>query len=137
MSARRRTIAAGVLIGIGIAATLAAFAGRACRHEREVAERAASLTGGDPGEGRAALRRLGCDACHSVPGVRGANGLVGPPLDHMASRVYIAGVLPNTAANLILWIRWPQGVLPKSGMPNLDASEADGRNIAAYLYTLE
>jgi cytochrome c len=138
MSAERRAIAAGVLIGgILVATVFVTFAVRSWRHEREVAERAAALTGGDPEAGREALRRLGCTTCHSVPGVPGANGLVGPPLAHLASRAYIAGVLPNTAANLIVWIRWPQGVLPKNAMPNLGASEADGRNIAAYLYTLE
>jgi cytochrome c1 len=132
-----RKIALGVLVAAVVATALAGFVGRTYRHEQEVAQRAAALTGGDPEEGPEALRRLGCVTCHSVPGVRGAVGLVGPPLDHMASRVYIAGVLPNTAANMLVWIRWPQGVLPKSGMPNLDASEADSRNIAAYLYTLE
>jgi cytochrome c2 len=138
MSAKERAIAAGILVSVILAATIgAAFAARSWRHEREVVERATALTGGDPDEGRKALRRLGCVTCHSVPGVPGANGLVGPPLAHMASRAYIAGVLPNTAANLIVWIRWPQGVLPKNGMPDLGASEADGRNIAAYLYTLE
>jgi cytochrome c len=110
---------------------------RGSARERELAERARRLTGGDPEEGRVAVARLGCTACHSVPGVRGANATVGPPLDRMGSRTFIAGVLPNTPENLILWIKWPQGFLPKSAMPNLDASDADGRNIAAYLYTLE
>lgn len=110
---------------------------RALVHDRTLAQRAAVMTGGDPAAGRAALRRLGCATCHTIPGVRGADGRVGPPLDHMANRSFIAGVMANTPANLIVWIRWPQGVLPRSGMPNVGASEADSRNIAAYLYTLE
>ena len=137
MSARMGTITTGILLGVGLVTILAGFIVRSNRQERAIAERAAALTGGDPDRGRDAIRRLGCGSCHHVPGVRDANGRVGPPLDHMASRVYIAGVLPNTAANLFIWIRWPQGVLPKNAMPNLGASESDARDIAAYLYTLE
>ncbi len=94
-------------------------------------------TGGRVVRGPEAIRRLGCGTCHTIPGVTGASGDVGPPLDRMASRVYIAGVMPNTADNLIVWIRWPQGVLPKSGMPNTGASAAESRDIAAYLLTLK
>ena len=43
-------------------------------------------TGGDAERGRAALRRYGCDACHLIPGVRGADGLVGPSLERSRER---------------------------------------------------
>jgi cytochrome c len=47
---------------------------------RELEARAAGLTGGDPHAGREAIAHYGCGACHTVPGVRRAQGMVGPPL---------------------------------------------------------
>jgi cytochrome c1 len=105
--------------------------------QRDAVERARALTGGEPLRAATAIGRLGCGSCHDIPGVPGARGQVGPPLAHMGARVYIAGVMPNTPENMILWIRWPQGVLPKSVMPNMGASEAESRDIAAYLFSLQ
>ena len=104
---------------------------------RELERRAADLTGGSPSAGREAVLRYGCESCHSIPGVPRANGLVGPPLGGIASRVYVAGVLQNTPDNLVLWLRDPQGVDPKTAMPFLGVSEDDARHIAAFLYTLK
>ena len=98
---------------------------------------AAQMTGGDPGRGRAAIKRYGCQACHTIPGVEGADSLVGPPLDRIASRTYVAGVVTNTPGNMVRWIRDPHGVDPLTAMPNLGVSEEDARDIAAYLYTLK
>ena len=102
------------------------------------AERAAAeMTGGDPARGRAAISRYGCSTCHTVPGVSGANGLVGPPLSQVASRVYLAGRLQNTPDNMIHWIQNPQGVDEKTAMPNLGVTDMDARDIASFLYTLK
>src|SRR5215467_2596066 len=57
---------------------------------------AAAMTGGNPARGKEELRQYGCVSCHTIPGIRGANALVGPSLEHIPSRMYIAGVLPNT-----------------------------------------
>jgi cytochrome c1 len=100
-------------------------------------EKAARLTGGDPRRGRVAIRQYGCAACHTIPGVEGATGLVGPPLDRIGSRVFLAGQLENTPENMMRWIRDPQGIEPGTAMPNLHVTEEDGRDIAAYLYTLQ
>ncbi len=100
------------------------------------ARSAAELTGGDPARGRVLMRSYGCQSCHTIPGVTGANGLVGPPLTGMASRSYVAGVLVNTPDNLIRWILDPRAVDPLTAMPNVGVSPADARHIAAYLYTL-
>jgi cytochrome c2 len=62
--------------------------------------------------------------------------MVGPPLDHFAYRVYIAGMLPNTPDNLMHWIQKPQEVVPRNAMPDMGVNEKDSRDIAAYLYTL-
>ena len=96
----------------------------------------ANSIGGDPARGRAMLRKYGCQSCHSIPGVAGANGLVGPPLGGIASRAYIAGVLPNTPENMLRWIEDPKGVDSLTAMPNTGVTDADARHITAYLYTL-
>jgi cytochrome c len=77
----------------------------------------------------------GCGSCHTIAGVSGANGGIGPELSHFADRRYIAGRLPNTAPNLIRWIRSPQQVDPGNVMPDLNVSGRDARDIAAYLYS--
>ena len=94
------------------------------------------VAGGDPARGRGAVQGYGCGACHSIPGVRGANATVGPPLDHFANRRFIGGELPNEPDNLIKWIMNPQAVEPGTAMPNLNVNEAAARDMAAYLYTL-
>jgi hypothetical protein len=40
-----------------------------------------------------------------IPGIEGANGLVGPSLSQVGDRVYIAGVLRNTPDNMVVWLR--------------------------------
>src|SRR5918996_6581330 len=104
--------------------------------ESEVEKNARQMPGGDPAHGALLVRRYGCNACHIIPGVPGARGKVGPSLDGIASRVYLAGKLNNTPPNLIRWIRDPQGVLRGTAMPNMGVSEQEGRDLAAYLYTL-
>jgi len=94
------------------------------------------ISNADAGRGRAAIRRYGCGSCHSIPGITGADGLVGPPLGQIASRVYIAGVLPNEPENMIRWIQNPPAVDEKTAMPNMGVTARDARDIAAYLYTL-
>lgn len=93
------------------------------------------ITGGDPRAGRQLLARYGCASCHSIKGIAHADSRVGPPLDEIRSRGYIAGVMPHTADNLIEWIRHPRRVLPHTAMPELGVSEAEARDMAAYLYT--
>ena len=94
------------------------------------------VAGGHAERGAAAVRRYGCGSCHTIPGVRGAAGEAGPPLTRYARRTYVAGMLPNTAENLVRWIEHPQQVVPGNAMPNLGVTDAEARDIAAYLYTL-
>jgi cytochrome c1 len=107
----------------------------ACNHETERA--AAAMTGGDPQRGKVAVSRYGCATCHTIPGINGADALVGPPLTQMGSRSYIAGVMPNNPANMIRWIENPPGVDRLTAMPNLGVTDSDARDIAGYLYTLK
>lgn len=86
--------------------------------------------------GRAVIAAHGCAACHLIPGIRGAQGRVGPPLTRMGRRVYIAGLLPNTRAAMVRWLRDPPAVDPTTAMPAVGLSEADAQAAAAYLSTL-
>ena len=101
------------------------------------ARQAAEMTGGDPRRGRAMAKDRGCGACHRIPGVDDARGLVGPPLDGFADRVYVAGMVPNAPDYLIAWIRDPQQINPRTAMPNVGLSAGEAQDIAAYLYTLK
>lgn len=91
---------------------------------------------GDTEQGRVAIRRHGCGACHSIPGITGANARVGPRLDGIVEQSFIAGKLSNSPENLARWIQDPQEVTPGTAMPDLDVSETEARDIAAYLYTV-
>lgn len=91
----------------------------------------------DPRRGAIALHQYSCTSCHRIPGIVGAVGHVGPPLEGIATRKYLAGRLPNTPVNMIRWIRDPQGVNPATLMPNLEVTEAHALDIAAYLATLD
>ena len=82
------------------------------------------------------LQAYGCGFCHAIPGVPNARGTIGPPLDRLGRRVYLAGVLPNTPQELARWIRAPQAIKPKTGMPNVNATQRDATDMAAYLYRL-
>jgi cytochrome c len=97
---------------------------------------AAALTGGNAYAGREKAREYGCGSCHTIPGVAGAHALVGPPLDGIAGRMFIAGVLTNTPQHMVSWIVDPPAIDSATAMPNLGVTEEDARDIAAYLYTL-
>lgn len=90
----------------------------------------------DADRGKAAIRAYGCGSCHSIPGVSGANGRVGPPLDDFGTRYYIAGAVPNNFENLVQWIMAPDSIEPGTIMPILGVSEEEAADIAAYLATL-
>ncbi|HEV7992738.1 MAG TPA: c-type cytochrome [Gemmatimonadaceae bacterium] len=118
-------------------ALLVALFATACSRTAEAdAREAAEMTGGDPSRGPALMRKYGCQSCHTIPGVVGADGLVGPPLAGIASRSYIGGVLPNAPDNMLRWIRDPRAVDPLTAMPNTGVTPSDARHIVAYLYTL-
>ena len=122
---------AGVVLYYGAMSVHEVAQNRAAIHDD-----ARLLTGGDPTRGRALLRPYGCASCHTIPGVVGADGLVGPPLAGIANRVYVGGVVTNTPQNLIRWILNPKAIDPMTAMPSVGVTEDQARDIAAYLYTL-
>lgn len=95
-----------------------------------------AVPGGDARRGADLAQAYGCGACHTIPGIKGARSQVGPALDNLRERVFLAGRLPNVPDSLIRWIVTPQLYQPGGAMPNLGISEADARDIAAYLYSL-
>ena len=125
------------MTSILLCAVLLSMSSACDRLSRTEVERAATLTGGgDARSGRTEIRKYGCNACHEISGVPGARGLIGPRLDGIGQRYYIAGELPNTPDNLMLWIQHPRQVEPHTAMPEMGVTEQDSRDIAAYLYTL-
>ena len=120
----------GLLLAAGLA-----LGSSGCRDVGDAAH-AAALTGGEPERGRVLIRQYGCGSCHTIPGITGATAVVGPPLSGIARRAYIGGVLENSPANMMMWIRDPKAIDEKTAMPRLGVTPEHARDIAAYLYTL-
>lgn len=91
----------------------------------------------DPERGKMALYGYACIACHRIPGTVGPQADVGPPLEGIGGRRYIAGVLANNQENMVRWLRHPTEVDPLTAMPDLDVTEQDARDMAAYLESLK
>jgi mono/diheme cytochrome c family protein len=96
----------------------------------------AAAAAGDALRGKQALTQYGCHGCHRIDGIVGPDAHVGPPLHGFARRLTLPGGRPQTAAQLVQWLREPQSMHPNTAMPDLGVSERDARDIAAYLGTL-
>jgi cytochrome c len=112
--------------------SLAALTG--CSRQSVKQEQALAL-GGDADRGREALLRNGCGSCHAIPGVMEIESLTAPSLADIGKRWYIAGILPNTPANMVLWIRNPQSVDPETAKPAQELPDEEIRDMVAYLYS--
>jgi cytochrome c len=91
---------------------------------------------GDPVHGRVLIEEFKCGACHTIPGVSAARGVVASPLFWFSRRSFIAGEVPNTPPNLVKWVRDPRAIEPRTAMPAVGLNEDEARDVAAYLYTL-
>lgn len=89
---------------------------------------------GDPEAGRAVIDAHGCGTCHEIPGLPRAKGSVGPSLAGLADRSYISGGLSNRPGELIDWLMDPPAFSPETAMPDLGLTEAEARDVTAYLY---
>ena len=118
-----------------MAGVLALLLLAACQGQGEGTTRN-TWSSGSPENGRRLIQMYGCGSCHVIPGVPGADSLVGPPLTDWARRHYIAGHLNNTVENLVFWIQFPQAVEPGTVMPDLGVTRQEAHDISAYLYTL-
>ena len=89
-------------------------------------------------EGAALIQQKGCPGCHTIPGIPGANGTVGPILGGVASRPTLAGgaVQNNGPDDIKKWILDPPANKPGTQMPKLGLTDDEATRIAAYLETL-
>ena len=88
---------------------------------------------GDAGKGRAVIASVGCGACHDIPGIPGAIGVVAPSLGGFARRTLIGGVHVNEPGVLVSWVRDAPELSPSTAMPAMPITEQEARDVAAYL----
>ena len=85
----------------------------------------------------------GCSGCHTINGLAGAAGKVGPNLTHLQARTRFAGEsFELNPKNLRRWLRDPPAMKPMNptngqGMPNLGLNEDEITQLIAYLETLK
>lgn len=120
---------------IAALAALAVAAGSLWQIEHRSTNIAVALTGGNITRAPELIRRYGCAGCHTISGIPGGDGQVGGPLQDIRRRVFIGGVITNSPDNMIKWIVSPQTFSPRSAMPATGISEAEARDVAAYLYS--
>lgn len=120
---------------IAATASLLTVAFSGCSGRRALNNQSASV-GGYASRGRQIMLTHKCGSCHTIPGIRHANGVVGPPLNGFGRTTYIAGNFPNTPQYLVSWLMSPKSMKPKTAMPDLGLSQQQAKDVAAYLYTL-
>ena len=119
-----------------LAAALAGLTWWSDRTKR-IEHEADTATGGIGARALPIMKANGCAGCHTIPGVPGAQGLVGPRLDAtLAAKVYVGGMLANNPENMNRWIRAAREINPHTAMPSTGISEQQARDITAYLYAL-
>jgi len=80
---------------------------------------------GDAQRGAEQFARSACIGCHTVRGTVAASP-IGPNLTHIASRSTIgAGIYPNDARHLRLWIKNARLMKPGAAMPTLGLGQRD------------
>jgi cytochrome c len=90
---------------------------------------------GDPERGRLLVVEKGCAGCHTVAGVAEARGVAGPVLNNVVLRSTIAGQVPTSPDNMVRWLLDPPAMKPDTTMPKLGLTEAEARDLAAFLYS--
>lgn len=116
----------------------AAAVATACSNMNDTGQTGSRIVrGASPEAGKQQIVHYGCGACHTIPGIKQATGLVAAPLTSFGKRGTIAGHFANTPDNLINWIDNPQAMVPGTDMPDLGVTRDEARNIAAYLENLQ
>jgi cytochrome c2 len=90
---------------------------------------------GNAKRGERLISAYGCTSCHELPG-SDPKGLVGPPLNQIASQSYLAGHFANHEIWMTQWLEHPQELKPGTAMPDLNVQRRDALDMAAYLATL-
>jgi cytochrome c oxidase subunit 2 len=88
------------------------------------------------GRGARLFQEQPCAGCHTIRGTQAA-GTYGPDLTDVGSRRWLAAkTLRNTPDDLLRWIRDPDAVKPGVLMPPSPLSDAQLRDLVAYLESL-
>ncbi len=81
---------------------------------------------GDPVRGQEAYQSTSCIGCHAIAGTPFNMANIGPDLTHVGSRTTIgAGLYPNDAEHLAMWIKNSRAMKPGVVMPTLGTNEFD------------
>jgi cytochrome c oxidase subunit II len=81
---------------------------------------------GDPARGQQIYSRSSCIGCHAIAGNPMSQGVIGPNLTHIGSRLTIAaGLYANDEQHLALWIKNARVMKPGVIMPTLGKGEFD------------
>lgn len=98
------------------------------------------LAGADLGKGRQLLETKGCSSCHVFTGVAALAASAPPAMDPKAfdrARRLAPDLRVTrermTPARLVAWLRDPKAVKPDSAMPNVLLTDAEVKDVAAYL----
>ncbi|HKR62761.1 MAG TPA: cytochrome c [Thermoanaerobaculia bacterium] len=92
---------------------------------------------GNAERGKQLVSQYGCNVCHVVPGIEGPRGMIGPSLEHVASRPRLSNdTFANTPENVARFVQTPVSLNPASSMPPLNIPPDDARDLTAYLMTL-
>ena len=135
-----------LVLGVALVALNPAITnGKAGGTPNQLGQPAASAAGPavEPGtpafDGAQLIPTKQCPSCHTIPGIQGATGTVGPNLAGVASRSKIAGgAVDNKGPDDIkAWILDPPSKKPGTAMPKIGLSDDEATKIAAYLETLK
>lgn len=84
---------------------------------------------GSAARGKLAAQRLGCGACHDIPGIW-PEGRTGPSLHRLAERGLIAGKFANRPDAVTAFLFDPSGTT----MPKVTMNARDAADLAAFLH---
>jgi cytochrome c len=146
-SAGRWTGIVGLIIAVGVAVTFVLVnpsiqsgkSGGTANQLGVLASAAVLVPGSPEADGAMIIANKPCVGCHTIPGIPGATGTVGPNLGGVASRPKIAGGAVNNSGpdDLKKWILNPPALKPGTAMPNLGLTDDEATKIVAYLETLK
>lgn len=75
-----------------------------------------------------------CGSCHIIPGIKTAQGRVGPSLVKVGERAFLAGKIPNSSENFERFLVHPQQMSPGGAMPELGISPRQAQAIRRTLW---
>jgi cytochrome c2 len=96
-------------------------------------------------QGMSVIQKHRCGGCHTIPGIPGANGNIGPDLGPngdippvSARNPMASGLVPNNSADdMVAWLVNPPALKPGTLMPNLGLTDEEAALATAYLYAIQ